>query len=366
MAIYKTNKPTNDGRKYFFRIKYRDIFGISHDYSSQKFFTKKEAEQEEAKYRIKIANNNTNTNNPTLDIIFNEFYESKKKTIKVQTLRGLRQEYDHLKVFACMKINDITLTHYRKFLNYLDNINLTCTYKNKILGLFRRLLLYSNKYYNTSLGILRYIENYKDPSSVKKEMQFFTYEEYKKFDSVIDSFEWHTFFELLYFMGLRQGECQALTWNDIDFNKKTIRVNKTLTSKIKGTKYVITSPKTQNSIRILPMPKSVLNDLKTMFSNANIFKDFSNEWFVFGNSIPFKETNITNKKNAYCLKAKVKQIRIHDFRHSCASLLINNNATPVLVSKYLGHSKVSLTLNTYSHLFKSELENIVDLINNLE
>lgn len=365
MSVYKSNTPTKDGRKYFFRIKYKDIFGISHDYSSPKYLTKKEAEHEEAIYRINISNKTINTNNPTLEIVFYEFYEIKKKQVKVQTLRGIMQEYTHLKSLSKFKMNDLNLNHYNKFISYLDRLELTCTYKNKILGLLRRLIIYANKYYNTSTALLKYIENYHDPAAIKKEMQFFTYDEYKKFDSVIDSFEWHVFFEVLYFMGLRQGECQALTWNDIDFNKKTISISKTLTSKVKGIGYLITSPKTKNSIRVLPLPKSVLNDLKTLNNNALNFKDYSSNWFVFGNSIPFKETNITNKKNLYCQKAGVKQIRIHDFRHSCASLLINNNATPILVSKYLGHSKVSITLNTYSHLFKSELENIVDLINNL-
>lgn len=365
MAVYKSNKPTKDGRKYFFRIKYRDIFGISHDYSSSKFLTKKEAEQEEAIYRIKVKNNNINNINPTLNCIFNEFYDSKKKTVKIQTLRGIVQEYEHLKSLGKLKINDIDINYYRKFIFYLDSLKLTITYKNKILGLLRRLILFSNKYYNTSTSILKYIENYKDPSIIKKEMQFFTYDEYLKFDSIIDNLEWHTFFETLYFMGIRQGECQALTWEDIDFIKNELRINKTLTSKIKGYNYLITSPKTKSSIRTLPMPNRLVNDLKMMNNNAKKYKDYSNKWFVFGNSAPFKETNITNKKNTYCIKANVKQIRIHDFRHSCASLLINNNATPVLVSKYLGHSKVSMTLNTYSHLFKSELENIVDLINNL-
>lgn len=154
-------------------------------------------------------------------------------------------------------------------------------------------------------------------------MQFFTLEEYKQFDSVIKDFNYHTFFELLYFNGLRQGEAQALTWNDIDFVKKAVKINKTLTTKIKGEKQTISSPKTRSSVRTLPLTDNLLNDLRTMQNNAKHFTDYSNDWFVFGNSIPFKETTIQKKKNDYCNLAKVPQIRIHDFRHSCASLLIN-------------------------------------------
>lgn len=71
------------------------------------------------------------------------------------------------------------------------------------------------------------------------------------------------------------------------------------------------------------------------------------------------------RKNKDCKLAEVKQIRIHDFRHSCASLLINSGATINVVAKYLRHTKIDETLNTYSHMFKNKLNGIVDTINKL-
>ncbi len=121
-------------------------------------------------------------------------------------------------------------------------------------------------------------------------------EEYKKFDSVITEFNYHVFFELLYYNGLRKGETQALTWNDIDFEKKEVKINKTLTTKIKGEKWTISSPKTKSSVRILPLTEKLLKDLKIIKNEAKNFTDYSDNWFVFGNSIPFKESTITNKK----------------------------------------------------------------------
>ena len=71
-------------------------------------------------------------------------------------------------------------------------------------------------------------------------------------------------------------------------------------------------------------------------------------------------------KNIEIVKdAKIKRIRLHDFRHSCASLLINNGASIALVAKYLGHSDISTTLNTYTHMFKNEMSDIINIINNL-
>lgn len=62
----------------------------------------------------------------------------------------------------------------------------------------------------------------------------------------------------------------------------------------------------------------------------------------------------------------VPQIRIHDFRHSCASLLINNGANVTVVAKYLGHTKIEETLNTYTHMFSVALDSVVNIIDSLE
>ena len=82
-------------------------------------------------------------------------------------------------------------------------------------------------------------------------------------------------------------------------------------------------------------------------------------------NIPITNSRLRDRKNQLCQKANLKQIRIHDFRHSCASLLINNGANITMVAKYLGHTKIDETLNTYSHMFKNKLNDIVNTINKL-
>lgn len=366
MAVYKSKNPTKDGRQYFFRIKYKDIRGITHDYTSQKYKTQKEAVNEEALYRIKVGERKVNNSSITIGQVYEEYLVIHSTQIKKQSVSRIKDKYKHLSPYSSLAINKLDINNIAKIRNnLLENNFLGYNRKNEILELLKRLIRFSNKYYNTSIESLKYIEYFKDKNAKSKEMDFFTYEEYKKFDSVIDKHIWHTFFEILYFMGLRQGECQALNWNDIDFKNKKLNISKTLTSKIKGENWSISSPKTKNSIRILPLPNVIAEDLKTMYNDVSKLKDFENTWFVFGNSLPFKENNIANHKNKYCEIAGIKQIRIHDFRHSCASFLINQGATITLVSKYLGHSKVSITLDIYSHFYKSELDNIVERINNL-
>ena len=224
MAIYKAKTPTKDGRQYFFRIKYKDIFGETHDYSSGKFKSAKEAKNEEAIYRVKITNQEICTNSITIKQAWIELRDSKIKQTKKQTTIKNDNLFKHLKPIEEEKINELNVQKYKKLINYIDSLGFSAMYNNKILGLFRQIIIYSNKHHNTSDTILKFIENYKEVN-LKEEMQFFTLEEYKQFDSVINEFDYHVFFELLYYNGLRQGEAQALTWKDVDFNKKIIKVN---------------------------------------------------------------------------------------------------------------------------------------------
>ena len=92
---------------------------------------------------------------------------------------------------------------------------------------------------------------------------------------------------------------------------------------------------------------------------------FNDSYFVIGDIAPQISSTITAKKNRNCELAGVKQIRIHDFRHSCASLLIYKGANINTVSKFLGHTKIEETLNTYTHLYKNALTDITSLIDEM-
>ena len=106
--------------------------------------------------------------------------------------------------------------------------------------------------------------------------------------------------------------------------------------------------------------------MKLLKEKSKKYYGFNDKWFVFGDINPLHPDVLRRRKNENAKKAEVKQIRIHDFRHSCASLLINNGANITMVAKYLGHSKIDETLNTYSHMFRSKLDDIVNTINKLD
>lgn len=362
MSVFKSKIITSDGRCWFFRFRFKDINGIRHDYTSKKYFTKKEAIEAEALKIIEFSKNPVSKNSITFKTAFQHYVNMKQ--VKKQTILKEYNLFKHLKPIENDKISSFDKTRYYKYKLYLDGLDLSLPYKNKILGLLKRIIIYSSKYFNTSTVIISFIENYKNVNEFKKEMDFFTYEEYQLFRSKIDNPNYAAFFDLMFYMGLRVGETQGLTFKDFDITRKEININKTLTTKIKGEKWTISTPKTKNSIRALPLPQNLVNELIMIKNDAKKYKNYSDDWFIFGYTHPFPESTITKYKNDYCDAASLRHIRIHDFRHSCASYLINYlNASITLVSRFLGHSSIKITIDTYTHIYHNQLQELADLMN---
>lgn len=125
--------------------------------------------------------------------------------------------------------------------------------------------------------------------------------------------------------------------------------------------FYVCNPKTDSSIRNIPIADELLNNLKQYYDEVSKFKNFNKKFYVFGIR-PLVYAQAQRKKGKIANKANVKKIRLHDFRHSCASLLVNNKAPITVVSSFLGHSNTTETLKTYSHLFKGALNETMDVI----
>lgn len=196
-------------------------------------------------------------------------------------------------------------------------------------------------------------------------MLFYTLDGFQRFLSVETNLKFRCAFQTLFYCGLRNGELRGLTWNDIDFNRSTLTVNKNIVKvpdPKTGKPYTVTSPKTSSSYRTIPIPNFLLKDLSDLYNDDANYYDFRESWYVFGNINPLSATTLLDRKTKNAFMARVKDIRIHGFRHSCASLLIDSGANITLVAKYLGHTKIDETLNTYSHMYQNRLDTIVNII----
>ena len=151
---------------------------------------------------------------------------------------------------------------------------------------------------------------------------------------------------VLFYSGLRVGELLALTMADYDGNANTITVTKTLSRTATG--YVVAPPKTPKSRRTVTIPYKASAVLNAYI--ATLFEPQKQDTIFIG---------LNGNHLAYVIKqaaagADVKKIRVHDLRHSHASLLINNGANIKAVSERLGHDDIKTTLNTYGHFYKNQ------------
>lgn len=190
-----------------------------------------------------------------------------------------------------------------------------------------------------------------------KSVQFWTREEFNQFIATFDKSDpFYTAFLVLYYTGMRIGELMALTFADVDLKAGTISINKTY-HKIDG-KTVITPPKTEKGNRTITIPSFLC---KCLDRHMKRIYGATSDTLLFSSS---KNPYLQHMKKHETL-AGLHHIRLHDLRHSHASLLIELGFSALLVSERLGHENVSTTLDIYSHLFPSKQSEVADKLEKL-
>jgi integrase len=199
-------------------------------------------------------------------------------------------------------------------------------------------------------------------------LHYYTTEQFRRYIAVAEKYKdeslidnaFFVFFNIAYFTGMRKGEINALKWSDIEDN--LIHVRRSIAQKTKGG-YQETPPKNKSSYRTLQMPQKLVLILTEHLMLQKRLKGFSSNLRVCGGHSTLSDTYIESKNKQFAEEAGLPHIRIHDFRHSHASLLVNNGINIQEVARRLGHSNVNITWQTYSHLYPREEERAVEVLN---
>ncbi len=187
-----------------------------------------------------------------------------------------------------------------------------------------------------------------------KEMLFWTKPEYVKFsEAMMDKPISFYAFEMLYWCGLRLGELLALTSEDFDFEKKTVRVTKSY-QRING-QDIVTDPKTPKSNRVILMPDFLVDEIKEYLESLY---GYDPQEQIF----PITKSFLHHEMNRGCKETGVKRIRIHDLRHSHVSLLIDLGFSAVAIADRVGHESIDITYR-YAHLFPTRQKDMANKLN---
>lgn len=376
MSVFKDKEKTKDGRQWRFKVYYHNEDGKLKPYTSKRYLLKKEAEAAERVFKL----NRDVPVKKRFDVVADDYFKDAYIRLKESTVNTYYSQYKNniLPYFKNKFIDEINVTDIENWKNKLIDRKIKTSTCNEYYVVFKEIFTYANRKFELNYNPVSLSGRFKrrndEVIKTEEKLRYITYDEYCKFIDVIHDDLYHCLFLTFYFAGMREGEMQALTWNDIDFNRKVIIVNKTLSTNTKEGRYKITN--TKNCLnREISMSRTLYDELKRYKEIVMKYDDFRSDWFVFGNGDFLSTYNMNKYRKIYFKEAGLekKLITIHEFRHSHVSLCINeyiksgqSDSTKffLMMSQRMGHS-LRVMQETYMHLFPSVQDNIVSLLDNL-
>lgn len=335
---------------WFFEIKVKDHKGKYKKIKKRGFPTKKEALQAE----LEMKNNLSNSDKRTLNEVFKNYQEYTKTKKSINTFKTEEQRYNkHIrdvlgdKIFMKITANDIIAVQNKMIDNGYKN-----TFINTVITNLGTIFNYANKVLDLNNNAIQKIDKLKI-SKLDAVGDTWEVEEFNKFYNCIDDTFYKVLFYTLYYTGMRRGELLALKWKD--YKNGELNIYKSYS------KYGMGNTKTENSIRKVKLNPTNILLLDKLYSEAKRIDGFSKENFIFGGIKPISFHMLSRTKDKYIDQAEVKRIRIHDFRHSHASFLINHNIPLPAIASRLGDT-INTVLDTYSHLFEKSMDEVLNLI----
>lgn len=234
--------------------------------------------------------------------------------------------------------NDLLARHSSTGKSYSD------TYLKSIHVQLSAILNYGIRYYNLPSNPAALCGSIGQKKS--SPMKFWTIDEFHRFLSCLeDKSLSQIIFQLLFWTGIRSGELLALFPDNFDFDKNLLHITRNY-CRFKGQDLFLT-PKTSRSIRTITLPKFLCDAIKSYILTLPAHH-------LKGRLFPVSKYYLTTELKKGCKKSNVNEIRIHDLRHSHASLLIELGYSPLLIAERLGHEKIETTLQIYSHLYPNK------------
>lgn len=293
---------------------------------------------------------------PTVSELSAQYFLSVRNQIKDSTLYEKQKLFDLIIIpyFGKMKLKDISSQALYRWQDELWASRNPKTgdyyaykYLSKIRTYFSAFLTWCGDRFE---GFVNYLPQIKKPKrrQPKTEMQFWTKSEFETFISVVDNKTYHCLFSMLFYTGRRKGEILALSPGDVKTDY--IIFNKSLTRKtLTDDSYEITSTKTEKNGKT-PICKPLKKELENYSEPEGRF--------FFGGTTPITDNTLRRAFNKYAEVAGVKQIRIHDLRHSFVSMLIHLGANLTVIADLIGDTLAQVT-KTYAHLYEEDKKNII-------
>lgn len=292
----------------------------------------------------------------TLEDFVEVYFSDKSAKLKQRSIDSKRHMINThiIPYFGKRGMNELKPTDIINWQNTIIAKGFSDAYLRSIQNQMTALFNHAQKFYDLRVNPLSKVE--KMGTFKPHEMQFWTLEEYEIFRKDIEASNimYQLIFDILYWTGCRVGEALALNASDINIKDKTIYINKTYHRS--GREDVITTPKTQQSIRTVTLPDFLNEEFKDYMSRIYAIQG---ETRLFPLSVRAIEKQLKNRLE----RLGLPKIRVHDLRHSHVAYLIEQGVQPIVIARRVGHESVQTTLNTYGHLYPNKQREVADMLN---
>lgn len=351
MPAYKYQ--TKDGRtKWYANFYYTDWLGQKKHKCKRGFASKKDAKEWERKFLDR------GSKDPTIlfSSLVDNYLEDMESRLKPTTLEGKRYIFESkiTPFFGEMQICDIDPVTVHRWQNalieYRDESGkpYSQTYLKTINNQLSAILNFAVKFYGLQSNPCKATGSI--GKSRAEEMNIWTRDQFEEFLTYEKKITYRMAFSLLFYGGIREGELLALTPSDIPEDEALIDINKNY-AVVNGQAYFLT-PKSEKSIRIVTIPQSLHDELIEYIRAMNLEPD---ERIFY-----FQKEGLLSEFRRVTEKSGLPRIRIHDLRHSHASMLIDMGRSIKEIADRLGHESPQTTWDVYSHLYPGKDRELAD------
>lgn len=336
-------------------VEYYDEAGKIKQKSIAKYGLKKKAERHLIELKAEIQNQKYMfSNDITVTDRCYRYINENKRDWSPYTVKN-RLSWVKLNVapfFKDTKMENLTIHQIQRYLNYLYE-NFTVESAKTRFGFFRSVVKECYRMKEIKENLCDFVKSPKKEASSIADV--YTREEILQLFELLEDKHFELPILLIVLLGLRKGEAYGLTWDDIDFDNNTVKIEQ-ISIYLDGS-LIFKSPKT-DSKRLLSAPIELMNKLKKEKLKQNelklqgVLENKYNLVCLNKELKPYKNDDLNRYYRKFCKENNFRQLRIHDLRHTNATLLLLSGTDMKTVSGRLGHTDIKITMNKYSHVLE--------------
>ena len=302
-----------------------------------------------------------------VDAWFDYWISIKKQTVRPNTVRNYSERYERniKEVIGKKLLTEVKPIHCQTIFSKMaeEGYKTTTIYQTRI-ALYNMLEFARENDVLITNPCKKSVKSDMGKPSDKKEA--LTIDVQKKFLEAVVGYSYENQYRFVLQTGLRTGELIGLKWSDIDFENRTMKIERSMEYRYKVGEWRVGPPKSKSGYRTIPLTDEAIRILENQRAKNKKLKLIPIEWndtvFLCRNGTPVKNSTYDTGLFKYCDRVGIPHFSMHVLRHTFATRCIEGGMKPKTLQKILGHSNIGITMNLYVHITEDEKHREIDLV----